>query len=152
MSGSNSSQYIFRLEPFMDFKLQWRIFILVLLIGFVIYYYSVLCNVCSLLWIFLWCLTEMYSLLLETYIKDSREKHRLFNAIENIPCVADKAKWAFNWIQRSCPFLSANLVLAFLAYWVHDGCENNVKSHCSSGMFLFILNLRFNIIVKRSLQ
>lgn len=98
---SNSSQYTFRLEPFTDFKLQWRIFIPVLHNRLVIYYYySVLCNVCSLLWILLWHLTEMYSLLLETYIKDSREKHRLFNAIENIPCVADKAKWSFNWIQR----------------------------------------------------
>jgi hypothetical protein len=42
----------------------------------------------------------MYSLLLETYIKDPKEKHRLFNAIENIPCVARKAKWALNWIRR----------------------------------------------------
>lgn len=42
----------------------------------------------------------MYSLLLETYIKDSKEKHRLFNAIENIPCVARKAKWALDWIHR----------------------------------------------------
>lgn len=42
----------------------------------------------------------MYSLLLETYIKDSMEKHRLFNAIESIPCVAQKAQWALNWIRR----------------------------------------------------
>ncbi|CAK7332987.1 unnamed protein product [Dovyalis caffra] len=48
--------------------------------------------------------SEMYSLLLETYIKDSREKHRLFNAIENIPCVAKKAKWALDWIQRGKSF------------------------------------------------
>lgn len=47
-------------------------------------------------------LSEMYSLLLETYIKDSKEKHRLFNAIENIPCVASKAKWALDWIHRYC--------------------------------------------------
>ena len=44
--------------------------------------------------------SEMYSLLLETYIKDSKEKHRLFNAIESISCVAGKAKWALDWIQR----------------------------------------------------
>ena len=50
--------------------------------------------------------SEMYSLLLETYIKDSREKHRLFNAIENIPCVAEKAKWALDWIQRCTTFFS----------------------------------------------
>lgn len=42
----------------------------------------------------------MYSLLLETYIKDSKEKYRLFNAVESIECVGKKAKWAFNWINR----------------------------------------------------
>ncbi|THG20900.1 hypothetical protein TEA_023474 [Camellia sinensis var. sinensis] len=51
--------------------------------------------------------SEMYSLLLETYIRDSREKHRLFNAVENIPCVAQKAKWALDWIQRLIVVTSA---------------------------------------------
>ncbi|KAL7160556.1 hypothetical protein ABFS83_01G104200 [Erythranthe nasuta] len=46
----------------------------------------------------------MYSLLLETHIKDSNEKHRLFNAVENIPCVARKASWALNWIKSSSSF------------------------------------------------
>lgn len=55
--------------------------------------------------------SEMYSLLLETYIKDTREKHRLFNAIENIPCVAEKAKWALEWIQSSTSF--AERLVAF---------------------------------------
>ncbi|XP_022722904.1 ribonucleoside-diphosphate reductase small chain A-like isoform X1 [Durio zibethinus] len=54
---------------------------------------------------------EMYSLLLETYIKDSKEKHRLFNAIENIPCVSKKAKWALDWIQSSTSF--AERLVAF---------------------------------------
>ncbi|CAN0856434.1 Ribonucleoside-diphosphate reductase small chain A [Linum grandiflorum] len=36
--------------------------------------------------------------LMDTYIKDPSEKHRLFNAIENIPCVARKAKWALSLI------------------------------------------------------
>ncbi|XP_022138232.1 ribonucleoside-diphosphate reductase small chain A [Momordica charantia] len=55
--------------------------------------------------------SEMYSLLLETYIKDSKEKHRLFNAIENIPCVAVKAKWAIDWIHSSDIF--AERLVAF---------------------------------------
>ncbi|XP_058208542.1 ribonucleoside-diphosphate reductase small chain A [Rhododendron vialii] len=55
--------------------------------------------------------SEMYSLLLETYIKDTREKHRLFNAIENIPCVAEKAKWALEWIQSATSF--AERLVAF---------------------------------------
>nr|DAD33555.1 TPA_asm: hypothetical protein HUJ06_012406 [Nelumbo nucifera] len=55
--------------------------------------------------------SEMYSLLLETYIKDPKEKHRLFNAIENIPSVARKAKWALDWIQSSTSF--AERLVAF---------------------------------------
>lgn len=39
----------------------------------------------------------MYSLLLESYIKDSAEKNRLFRAIETVPCVEKKAKWALRW-------------------------------------------------------
>lgn len=55
--------------------------------------------------------SEMYSLLLETYIKDSKEKYRLFNAIDNIPCVAKKAKWALDWIESSTSF--AERLVAF---------------------------------------
>lgn len=55
--------------------------------------------------------SEMYSLLLETYIRDSEEKNRLFNAIETIPCVAKKANWALNWIQSSNSF--AERLVAF---------------------------------------
>ena len=43
---------------------------------------------------------EMYSLLLETYIKDSAEKHRLFHAVETVPAVRRKAQWALKWIGR----------------------------------------------------
>ena len=42
----------------------------------------------------------MYSLLLETYIKDSQQKQHLFRAIETIPCIARKADWAIKWITR----------------------------------------------------
>ena len=42
--------------------------------------------------------SETYSLLIETYIKDSLEKDRLFNAIENFPCIQKKALWAQKWI------------------------------------------------------
>ena len=40
----------------------------------------------------------MYSQLIETYIKDSREKDRLFNALDNFPCIKKKADWAMKWI------------------------------------------------------
>ena len=42
---------------------------------------------------------EMYSLLLECYIKDHVQKANLFNAIETIPCVKRKADWALKWIE-----------------------------------------------------
>ncbi|KAJ7541105.1 hypothetical protein O6H91_10G046300 [Diphasiastrum complanatum] len=55
--------------------------------------------------------SEMYSLLLETYIKDQKEKCRLFSAIDTIPCVAKKADWALQWIGSSKSF--AERILAF---------------------------------------
>ncbi|NXE01970.1 RIR2 reductase, partial [Chaetorhynchus papuensis] len=42
--------------------------------------------------------SEMYSLLIDTYIKDSKEREFLFNAIETLPCVKKKADWAMCWI------------------------------------------------------
>lgn len=44
--------------------------------------------------------SETYSLLIDTYIKDNKEKDYLFNAIDNIPCVAKKADWALKWIKN----------------------------------------------------
>lgn len=48
--------------------------------------------------------SEMYSLLIDTYIKEPNERERLFNAIEHLPCVTKKAEWALAWInpQRVC--------------------------------------------------
>ncbi|CAL8316479.1 unnamed protein product [Merluccius merluccius] len=42
--------------------------------------------------------SEMYSLLIDTYIKDPSQRDYLFNAIETLPCVKKKADWALNWI------------------------------------------------------
>ncbi|CAG0897268.1 unnamed protein product [Darwinula stevensoni] len=44
--------------------------------------------------------SEMYSLLIDTYVKDPQERHKLFNAIETMPCVKRKADWAFDWINH----------------------------------------------------
>jgi ribonucleotide reductase beta subunit family protein with ferritin-like domain len=42
--------------------------------------------------------SEMYSILIDTYIKDTNEKNKLFKAIDNFPCITTKAKWAQKWI------------------------------------------------------
>jgi ribonucleoside-diphosphate reductase beta chain len=44
--------------------------------------------------------SETYSLLIDTYIKDSAEKNHLFNAIETLDCVKRKAEWALRWIEK----------------------------------------------------
>lgn len=44
--------------------------------------------------------SETYSLLIDSYIKDSAEKDRLFNAIDTMDCVKKKADWALNWIDN----------------------------------------------------
>jgi ribonucleoside-diphosphate reductase beta chain len=43
---------------------------------------------------------ETYALLIDSYIKDPQEKHRLFHAIETVPAVRKKAEWALRWIQN----------------------------------------------------
>jgi ribonucleoside-diphosphate reductase beta chain len=44
--------------------------------------------------------SETYSLLIDTYIKDSAEKNHLFNAIDTLDCVRRKADWALRWIEK----------------------------------------------------
>ncbi|NVJ63288.1 MAG: ribonucleotide-diphosphate reductase subunit beta [Flavobacteriaceae bacterium] len=43
--------------------------------------------------------SETYSLLIDTYVKDEKEKDTLFKAIENFPAIKRKAEWALNWIE-----------------------------------------------------
>ena len=57
--------------------------------------------------------SEMYSLLIDTYIRDSAEKSMLFNATENLPCVKQKADWAIKWINGTDSF--ATRLVAFAA-------------------------------------
>lgn len=58
--------------------------------------------------------SEMYSLLIDTYIKNDKEREYLFNAIETLPCVAKKAEWALNWISNDKATF-AERVIAFAA-------------------------------------
>ena len=44
--------------------------------------------------------SETYALLIDTYIKDPKEKDRLFHAIDTIPAVKRKAEWALRWIEN----------------------------------------------------
>jgi ribonucleoside-diphosphate reductase subunit M2 len=55
--------------------------------------------------------SEMYSLLIDTYIKDPIQKDRLFHAIHTIPIIKKKAEWALRWIESSSSF--AERLIAF---------------------------------------
>ena len=54
--------------------------------------------------------SHTYSLLIETYIKEKEEKHRLFNAIENFPCIKKKSDWAQKWIHDNRSSFATRLV------------------------------------------
>jgi ribonucleoside-diphosphate reductase beta chain len=58
---------------------------------------------------------ETYSLLIDTYIKTTAEKAHLFNAIDTIPCVKQKAEWALRWIN------SDNFVERLIAFAAVEG-------------------------------
>jgi len=54
--------------------------------------------------------SEVYSLLIDTYIKDEKEKGKLFNALEEFPCIKKKADWAIKWIEDKRSSFAARLV------------------------------------------
>ena len=58
--------------------------------------------------------SEVYSLLIDTYIKDATEKLHLLKAIDTIPCVKKKAEWAIHWMQSSEADFASRL-MAFAA-------------------------------------
>ena len=71
--------------------------------------------------------SETYSLLIDTYIKDKAEKDKLFNAIETLDCVKEKANWALEWIENGS---FAERIVAFAAV---EGIFFSAASAPSSG-------------------
>ena len=54
--------------------------------------------------------SQMYSQLIETYIKDREEKHNLFNALEKFDCIKKKGDWAKKWISDNRSSFATRLV------------------------------------------
>lgn len=48
--------------------------------------------------------SEMYALLIDTYITDTLEKEQLFEAHKTIPCIKKKADWAMKWLSDDATF------------------------------------------------
>ncbi|PIB33873.1 ribonucleoside-diphosphate reductase [Gaetbulibacter sp. 5U11] len=56
--------------------------------------------------------SETYSLLIDTYVKDEKEKDKLFHAIDTFPAIKKKADWALKWIESDS---FAERLIAFAA-------------------------------------
>jgi len=54
--------------------------------------------------------SEVYSLLIDTYIKEEREKNQLFQALDNFPCIKKKADWAIKWIEDKRSSFATRLI------------------------------------------
>jgi ribonucleoside-diphosphate reductase subunit M2 len=54
--------------------------------------------------------SHTYSNLIETYIKDKDEKHKLFNAISTYPCIKKKSDWAQKWIHDNRSSFATRLI------------------------------------------
>ena len=54
--------------------------------------------------------SETYSLLIDSYIKNTEEKSRLFSAIDNFPCIKKKADWAQKWIKDNRSNFATRLI------------------------------------------
>lgn len=54
--------------------------------------------------------SEVYSLLIQTYVKDPAHRTKLFNAMSTIPCVNKKANWALNYLEKDLACFAERLV------------------------------------------
>lgn len=59
---------------------------------------------------------EMYALQIEAYIKDSKEKDLLFDAIQNVPCINHKAQWVLKWLNGN-----QNLLTRLIGFGLVEG-------------------------------
>ena len=63
--------------------------------------------------------SETYALLLDTYIKDEKEKKKLLNSIKTIPCIKRKAEWALKWIENDEASFAKRLVIFAAVEGIH---------------------------------
>ena len=77
--------------------------------------------------------SEMYSLLIETYIKDKNEKTRLFQALAHYPCIKKKADWTREWIHSKEDSFAARLVAFHGSHPLCSVCVGDCASPAAVG-------------------
>ncbi len=75
---------------------------------------------------------KMYSLLIDTYIRDTKERDFLFNAIGTIPCVKKKAD--LRWIQNG----EAHFGLRLVTFAAMEGLSCSGGPICSPWVYYYI--------------
>ncbi len=108
---------------------------------------------------------EMYSLMIDTYIKDTQEKELLFNALDTVPCIKKKGEWAMQWIDNSSmPFAMRLLAFAIVEgvffsgsfcaiFWLKE--RNLMPGLCTSNEFISRdegLHTEFAVMLYNKLQ
>jgi ribonucleotide reductase beta subunit family protein with ferritin-like domain len=89
--------------------------------------------------------SEVYSLLIDYFVKDDNEKNYLFNAIETIPCIKNKALWALKWIHSESCFAKRLIAFAIVEgiffsgafcaiYWIKE--KNILNALTKSNEFI----------------
>jgi ribonucleoside-diphosphate reductase subunit M2 len=61
----------------------------------------------------------MYSLLLQSYVRDKEECNQLLRAIHTVPCVGKKAAWALRWIGSDSGCFAERLVAFSCVEGIH---------------------------------
>ena len=54
--------------------------------------------------------SEMYSILIDTFIQDGPHRQKLFQATKNYPCIEQKASWAKKWMNDTDSTFSTRLI------------------------------------------
>lgn len=87
--------------------------------------------------------SETYSLLIDTYITDGVERDRLLRAVETVPIVGEKARWALRWLEASRPLAERLVAFACVEgiffsssfcsiYWLKDMKRGKLPGLCFS--------------------
>jgi len=54
--------------------------------------------------------SEMYSILIDTFIQNTEQRKKLFQATQNFPCIGEKAKWAQKWMHDQSSNFATRLI------------------------------------------
>ena len=90
--------------------------------------------------------SEMYSLMIDTFIRDNSKRDKLFNGMNTIPAIKKKAEWTTKWMENSNEPFSMRLVAfaivegiffssAFASiYWLKE--RNLMPGLCASNVLI----------------